>query len=126
MPDALMACARLFAMPEEGRGSLSWARTVLNYPAAIRLFEHAIEDGLVVGKLAHEWREAGVKGALQNGATYYASARRALEIQERNEKYDDSRLWEEAGQAAMQELKRLHPEQFAELAKAAYEHLRQR
>ncbi len=124
-PQALLACAQLFGLPDDTTATVSWARRTMDYPAAERLFDRMASDGLIVGKLAHEWRDSGyTSGYLQVGTTYYVTARRALAIQERNEQHNDEALWEQAREAALQALAKSHPEQFAGMTQQIYDQLR--
>lgn len=120
-PAALLACARLFAVAPMDRPDTSWARTVIDYPAAERVFEKMTQQGLLVGKLAHEWACLGVRTYLQNRTAYYATARIASEIQDSYEGLLDRTQWDQAEQMAFRALASLHPEEFRMLTQGFYE-----
>lgn len=123
-PAVLVACARLFAMPpQHERAHESWARGVMDYPAAQRLFDRMVGDGLLVAHPALRWKEAGV-AYLQPGAVYYATARRALAIQETLTAQQDEELRGRAEEAARRALARRHPAQFQRLVEESYAALR--
>lgn len=122
-PGVLVAAARRFAPPPERRGDETWARTVIDYPATLRVFEKMVKDRLLTGMQAHEWRIYGVPTYLQNRTSYYATARRAGEIFLAHQTDIDADLWRQAEGSAMQVLAARHPVEFAELVTMRYDDL---
>lgn len=126
--EIMLACARLFGIQEPGMTSekgRSWARSVIDYNATERLVDRMIKDGQIVGKEAWQWREEGLAVAgLQTGATYYATARRALSVAEKQEHVTDEQTWAEAGELAALQLQQIHREQYERLRGEAYDKLK--
>lgn len=83
----LLVCARTHHGPNPpyvtGAEGQAWARNVINYSAAMRLFDKMVRDGRIVGRSAQEWRQAGWIVTVVLGArSYYVSAARAAQIEE--------------------------------------------
>lgn len=122
-PGVLVAAARRFAPPPERRGDETWARTVIDYPATSRVFDKMVQDQLLTGMQAHEWRVYGVQTYLQNRTSYYVTARRAREIFLAYQMDIDADLWRQAEGSAMQVLAARYPEEFGELVTTMYDDL---
>ncbi|MFE2934974.1 hypothetical protein [Streptomyces sp. NPDC059278] len=125
---ALLACARLYGL-QEGRMTaaqgLSWARSVINYPAAENLFDKMILDFLIVGREAWAWKEAGLElSGTQAGAVYYATARRAVAVDDKKATVRDEEVWRQAGELASSMLVTRHREEYERLRGQAYDSLR--
>ncbi|MEV6400556.1 hypothetical protein AB0M39_38245 [Streptomyces sp. NPDC051907] len=102
-----------------------WARTVIDYPAAERLFDRMAEGGLIVGREAWQWKEMGLPlTGVQGAATYYATARRAVAVADKKASVQDDDAWEQAGELADTMLRGRHPEEFERLRREAYDALR--
>ena len=127
-PALLVAAARLYSHQPDGQRAdeaTSWARSVINYPAAERLLDGMERDGLLVSKRSHEWAELGhlIRG-VQHGTTYYVTARTARAILDRKEHHIDQQLWERAGGAADERLRTRYEEEWAQFRQEAYDTLR--
>jgi hypothetical protein len=122
-PGVLIAAARRFAPPPERRGDETWARTVIDYPATLRVFEKMVKDQLLTGMQAYEWRVYGVQTFLQNRTSYYATARRSSEIFLAHQTDIDQKLWREAEMSAMQVLASRYPAEFSDLVTGMYDDL---
>lgn len=120
----LVAAARLYGMEPPGQRrheAITWARTVIDYPAAERLLDRMEQDGLIVGRESWEWAEAGHRfGGAQARTTYFMSARRAQALLERNEKHRDEALWQQAATAADDRLRTHHTGQWERFRDEAY------
>lgn len=120
----LIGAARLYDVEPPGQRrheAVTWARTVIDYPATERLLDRMEIDGLIVGRKAYEWAEMGHRfGGSQPHTTYFMSARRAQTLLDRKEKHRDERLWAQAGRNADAMLKQLHADQWERFRDEAY------
>lgn len=120
----LVAGARLYGIqPPDQRQheAITWARTVINYPAAEQLLEGMERDGLIVGRQAWQWAELGHRfGGAQARTTYFMTARRAEFLKARNEQHTDDVLMKQAEGAADELLRKLHSGEWERARDAAY------
>lgn len=127
-PAALLACACVFEEPPMDnfpaeRPGTAWARTVIDYADAERLFDKMVCDGQLVGRLAHGWSRLGVRVVLQHQVTYYATARRDREILGLHRGVISAERRGAAEHAAMKVLADRYPQEFQQLTQSFYDEL---
>lgn len=98
---------------------LTWARQVIDFPAAGRLLEKMVKDGLIVARGGGEWVSLGVGGCQAHG-TYYALREHAEFLDRRAEGKRAMRRREEAAERATRTLVSENYERYKELIDRYY------
>jgi hypothetical protein len=94
----------------------SKARQVVQVPAAERLLEKMVKDGLLVAKNGPDWYETGLPAAgLSAHAIYYATAPVAAQITARGDEKKDAARFAKATELATAALIAAHQQEYSEL-----------
>jgi hypothetical protein len=124
--DIFVACAqaatadRNWNVPE-----ITWARRVIDVPAAERLLEKMFKDGLVFAHNGPEWYAIGLPSAgLAANGLYYACAESNAAITARGDEKRDRERFEKAAEMAVAALIAAHQEEYSALLANTLEALR--
>jgi hypothetical protein len=104
---------------------ITWARRVINVPAAERLLEKMFKDGLVFAHNGPEWYAIGLPSAgLAANGTYYACAESNAAIMARGDEKRDRERFEKATEMAVAALIAENQERYSALLSALLEDLK--
>jgi hypothetical protein len=93
---------------------LSWARRIIDVPAAERLLDKMVKDAQVVSRLGGEWLSLGI-GSLPANGVYYTTPTRAEAVEQRARDRRDAARLKAAQERATEALVIEYPERFREL-----------
>jgi hypothetical protein len=116
--EILVLCARAHATMDASRAftvdELSWARKIIDVPAAERLLDKMVKDAQVVSRLGGEWLSLGI-GSLPANGVYYTTPERAEKVDQRAQERRDAKRLKAAQERATKALTLEYSERFLEL-----------
>jgi hypothetical protein len=115
--DIFVACAQAATAERDWNvPQITWARRVINVPAAERLLEKMFKDGLVFAHNGPEWYAIGLPAAgLAANGNYYACAESNAFITARGDEKRDRERFEKATEMATAALIAAHQQEYSEL-----------